>query len=380
MLKRLLASGTTESGKINRKEKRRRIKPSGMSGEKVTEERPASDDNLKIVEEGPGWRLFMERRTLTGCGVDRWRERKKGFSLSEKSTNGHENETMLTGGQEASSSTTSVVGRKRGPSRGATMLPNGEKRDVSANDLGQPNRGGKNHHKFISTLGVLTRTHIPIIYSKITDVTDEDIKNVIKGLEKGFYFPHVSEMYLRDRLATFWRNFKSDKYIKNVKGKILVLTKANNPEFVPIDDWHHFVDNCNSAAFQTASVRKSANRENLTTPAYVGRDSMAVIRHRRSVDKDRKGRLIGLGAGVCPTLLKKAKHLLIQNEDLRDTNIELAGKVDVLEKDLQKVKDTVNVLEAPNLHLNKKYILNGFSKVKVARGEVAFVDPTSPIH
>ncbi|KAF6152197.1 hypothetical protein GIB67_005307 [Kingdonia uniflora] len=328
---------------------------------------------------------------------------------------------------EASSSTTSVVGRKRGPSRGATMLPNGKKRDVSANDLGQPNRGDENHHKFISTFGVLTRTHIPIIYSKITDVPDEDIKNVMKGLEKGFYFPHVSKMYLRDRLATFWRNFNSDKYIKNVKGENPVLVKANNPEFVPIDDWHHFVDNCNNATFQAASVRNSANRENLTALACVGRDSMAVIRHRlekirkcerlnpeskttsvtdsvaKSDDKDRKGRLIGLGAGVCPTLLKKAKHLLIQNEDLRDTNIELAGKVDVLEKDLQKVKDTVNVLastsqggscstsqppsvpfqapiSAPNLHLNKKCMLNGFSEAKVARGEVAFVDPTTLIH
>ncbi|KAF6142123.1 hypothetical protein GIB67_037041 [Kingdonia uniflora] len=43
---------------------------------------------------------------------------------------------MLTRGQEASSSTTLVVGRKRDSSQGANMLPNGEKRYVSANDLG----------------------------------------------------------------------------------------------------------------------------------------------------------------------------------------------------------------------------------------------------
>ncbi|KAF6165646.1 hypothetical protein GIB67_008494 [Kingdonia uniflora] len=97
----------------------------------------------------------------------------------------HGNDTMLTRSQEASSSTTatSAVGRKRGHSRGATMLPNGKKRYVSENDMGQPNKGDKNHHKFISTLSVLTRTHIPIIYSKITDVPDEDIKIVMKGLE-----------------------------------------------------------------------------------------------------------------------------------------------------------------------------------------------------
>ncbi|KAF6140280.1 hypothetical protein GIB67_000328 [Kingdonia uniflora] len=105
---------------------------------------------------------------------------------------------------------------------------------------------------------------------------------------------------------------------------------------------------------EAASARNSVNRENLTALAYVGRGSMAVVPHRlerfffekirkcerlnpesktasvtdfvaKLVDKDRKGSLIGLGAGVCPTLLKKSKHLLIQNKDLRDINIELAG-------------------------------------------------------
>ncbi|KAF6134682.1 hypothetical protein GIB67_002083 [Kingdonia uniflora] len=250
---------------------------------------------------------------------------------------------------EASSSTTSVVGIKGGPSRGATMLPNGEKRDVSANDLGQP--------------------------TEITDVPDEDIKSVMKGLEKGFYFPHVSEMYLRDRLATFWRIFKSDKLQVCVTVLIDKILRHR----------------------RLKRIRKCErlNPESKTT-------SMTNF-VAKSVDKDRKGRLIGLGVGVCPTLLKKVKHLLIQNEDLCDTNIELAVKVDVLHKDLQKVKDTVNVLastsqggsrstsqppsvpfqapiSAPNLHLNKKCILNGFSEAKVARGEAAFVDPVTPIH
>ncbi|KAF6174808.1 hypothetical protein GIB67_042877 [Kingdonia uniflora] len=146
------------------------------------------------------------------------------------------------------------------------------------------------------------------------------------------------------------------------------------------------------------SARNSVNRENLTAPAYVGRDSMVV-----ATDKDCKGRLIGHGASDFPILPKKTKLLLIQNEDLLDTNIELADKVNVLEKDLQKVKDTVNVLAstfqggsystsqppsvpfqapmyAPNPHLNKKCTLNGFSKAKVAHGEVAFVDPATSIH
>ncbi|KAF6169951.1 hypothetical protein GIB67_034343 [Kingdonia uniflora] len=292
----------------------------------------------------------------------------------------HGNDTMLTGGQEASSSTTStsVVGRKWGPSREATMLSNDEKRYVSTNDLGQQKGDDKNHHKFISTLRILTRTHIPIIYSKIINVHDEDIKSIMKG-------------------------------------------------------------------FEAVSACNSANRENLTAPVCVGRDSMVVVRHRlanemilksdaqvprsdgfikahtksdkivqcptlvekirkcerlnpeskmtsmtdfvaKSVDKDHKGHLIGLGAGVCPTLLKKAKHLLIQNEDLCDTNIELAGKVDSTSQggSCSTSQPPSIPFQAPisalNPHLNKKCILNGFSKAKVAHGKVAFVDPAIPIH
>ncbi|KAF6155979.1 hypothetical protein GIB67_039310 [Kingdonia uniflora] len=50
MLKVLLVSGTTGSGKVA-KDKRRRVKPSRESGEKVAEGRSATVDDLKVVEE-----------------------------------------------------------------------------------------------------------------------------------------------------------------------------------------------------------------------------------------------------------------------------------------------------------------------------------------
>ncbi|KAF6155531.1 hypothetical protein GIB67_017886 [Kingdonia uniflora] len=50
MLKALSASGTTGSGEVA-KDKWRRVKPSGGLGEKVTEGRPVTIDNLKEVEE-----------------------------------------------------------------------------------------------------------------------------------------------------------------------------------------------------------------------------------------------------------------------------------------------------------------------------------------
>ncbi|KAF6153089.1 hypothetical protein GIB67_034811 [Kingdonia uniflora] len=105
---------------------------------------------------------------------------------------------------------------------------------------------------------------LPFVLNLEAPSSTTSIKGGKKGpsrgsqMKEGFYFPHVSEMYLRDKLATYWRNFKSGKYTKNVKGKNHVLVKANNPQFVPIDDWHRFVDNCNSAAFQAAIARNSA--------------------------------------------------------------------------------------------------------------------------
>ncbi|KAF6137229.1 hypothetical protein GIB67_030993 [Kingdonia uniflora] len=50
MLKALPASGTTGSGEVV-KDKRRRVEPSGESGEKVAEGRSAAVDDLKEVEE-----------------------------------------------------------------------------------------------------------------------------------------------------------------------------------------------------------------------------------------------------------------------------------------------------------------------------------------
>ncbi|KAF6160137.1 hypothetical protein GIB67_016573, partial [Kingdonia uniflora] len=97
---------------------------------------------------------------------------------------------------------------------------------------------------------------------------------------EGFYFSHLSEMYLGDKIVAFWRNFKSDKYTKSVKRKNPTFAKAWIPKFVHIDDWHRFADYCNSAAFQATSARNSANRENYISPACVSRDNMIVVRHR----------------------------------------------------------------------------------------------------
>ncbi|KAF6165400.1 hypothetical protein GIB67_018844 [Kingdonia uniflora] len=130
------------------------------------------------------------------------------------------------------------------------MLLNGEKKFVSTNYLGKPNKGDQNHHDLVTTLGVQTRIHIPIIYADIKAVPRDNIKNIMNHLE----------------------------------GKTPTVVKASVAlEFVNIDDWRTFVDYCNSAVFQALSEQNSANRKKLEAPACVDRNNMTVIRHNIEV-------------------------------------------------------------------------------------------------
>ncbi|KAF6135774.1 hypothetical protein GIB67_028630 [Kingdonia uniflora] len=119
----------------------------------------------------------------------------------------------------------------------------------------------------------------------------------------------------------------------------------------------------------------------------------------KTIYKDRKGRMISLGASVCPIILKKSKHFLKKNKDLRNTNLELTDEVNMFRKDLKEVKDNVKLrmgtscsssqptsvpcevpLSPPNPHLNKKCTLNNLIEARVACGEVVSIDPKVLIH
>ncbi|KAF6138760.1 hypothetical protein GIB67_040892 [Kingdonia uniflora] len=61
MLKALSASGTTGSSEVA-KDMRRRVKPSGESGEKVVKGRSTTVDYLKESKKGQSWRFFTEKK------------------------------------------------------------------------------------------------------------------------------------------------------------------------------------------------------------------------------------------------------------------------------------------------------------------------------
>ncbi|KAF6150985.1 hypothetical protein GIB67_016463 [Kingdonia uniflora] len=184
----------------------------------------------------------------------------------------------------SSSSSSTTMCEKRGRTRGPTLLlPDGQRRVVSVNHLGQPNKGDVNHANLVMSIGVLSRTHIPINCKTIKDVPSSDMKDIRNKLNDGFEMPHISEDYLREKILSSWRNFKTRLYNELVKDKNPDEVKAkldDVPDFVTPEEWNEFVDYRSTPKFQAISTRNTANRSKLIAPACVGRTSLAVIRHK----------------------------------------------------------------------------------------------------
>ncbi|KAF6169782.1 hypothetical protein GIB67_034174 [Kingdonia uniflora] len=92
------------------------------------------------------------------------------------------------------------------------------------------------------------------------------MKDIRNKLNDGFEIPHISEDYLRERILSSWRNFKTRLYNKLVKDK--------NPdeEKEKLDD--------------AISTRNTANRSKLISPACVGRTRLAMIRHKMTAERN----------------------------------------------------------------------------------------------
>ncbi|KAF6158216.1 hypothetical protein GIB67_015010 [Kingdonia uniflora] len=319
----------------------------------------------------------------------------------------------LTLATRSSSSLSTTVCKKRGHTRGPTLLlPDGQRRVVSVNHLGQPNNGDTNHADLVTSIGVLSRAHIPINCKTIKDVPSSDMKDIRSKLNDGFEMPHILEDYLRERILSFWRNFKTRLYNELVKDKNPDEVKAkldDVPDFVTPEEWNEFVDYRNTPEFQVVE-------RNLESDALVPRSDVYIKAHTKiddtvqnpdlvekirqyerenpeskttgindyvakKVRKDCKGRMIGFAGGVCLTLIKKSGHLLKQNEDLRVKNVELTNRCDIvlLSKFFAHYPRIVYAsgIKCDYLTTTRGTISTVFL---VACGEVAAIDPTSLIH
>lgn len=100
-------------------------------------------------------------------------------------------------------STTSCMKKKRGPSRGPSKPTDGKKRKVSTNEYGQPNSGDENYKALVTSIGIMARTHIPIIYKDFRDVPHSFIDRVIKNLKVIIYASIKSYLQLYFYILNF---------------------------------------------------------------------------------------------------------------------------------------------------------------------------------
>ncbi|KAF9621176.1 hypothetical protein IFM89_016670 [Coptis chinensis] len=104
--------------------------------------------------------------------------------------------------------------------------------------------------------------------------------------------------YTRQKLNEAWRNYKHKLYETFVEDEDPSLVKEVAPRNIPLEDWHKFVDYCNTDKFKAMSERNKMNREQQIMPSSLGRTSIAIASEqasfgeRYSESRDYKGRLL----------------------------------------------------------------------------------------
>ncbi|XP_058102407.1 uncharacterized protein LOC131246365 [Magnolia sinica] len=164
------------------------------------------------------------------------------------------------------------------------------KRVIRIIEFGQPNAGDANQIAFNSSIGVPTRTHIPITYTDFRQVPPQYIQRVSDILACSYEFQDNQKawpQYVRDRCIAAWKNFKNNLHKKHFKDKDPAVVKSYPaPIGVSIEDWMIFMDYCNTDKFKESSVRNASNRAKQVGPSTLGRRSMAATRHEMAIKRN----------------------------------------------------------------------------------------------
>ncbi|XP_058115276.1 uncharacterized protein LOC131258180 isoform X1 [Magnolia sinica] len=193
--------------------------------------------------------------------------------------------------EDARGRSSSSSSKKRGPTRGSELHERTSvKRVIGINEFGQPNIGDANQIAFNSSIGVLTRAHIPITYTDFRLVPPQYIQRVSDILACSYEFQDNQEAwspYIRDRCKAAWRNFKNTLHAKYIKDKDPAVVKSYPaPIGVPLEDWMIFVDYCNTNKFKESSVRNASNWAKQVGTSTLGRRSMAATRHEMAIERN----------------------------------------------------------------------------------------------
>ncbi|KAF9612410.1 hypothetical protein IFM89_039443 [Coptis chinensis] len=186
------------------------------------------------------------------------------------------------------------------------------------------------------------------------------------------------------------------------------LVKEVAPRNIPLEDWHKFVDYCNTDKFKAMSARNKPNHEQQIMPSSLGRTSVAIARNELALEKgipeseitrrhsiclftnqrklfhkagkitsrasvsrnmicprriamvvgpDKRGRFRGLGTGVCKTVLRKGDSLMKKNDGLMEANTLLERRIETMEANMD-AKMSRHMEEVRGLFMSQRGTLN----------------------
>ncbi|KAF9600493.1 hypothetical protein IFM89_009942, partial [Coptis chinensis] len=198
---------------------------------------------------------------------------------------------------------------KRGPSEGPKALPDGKKRKVSTNELGQPNGLDLDTRAFITGLGVNTRKYVPITYQNFRVVPIDYKKRVLSVLEAASKRNKANRSKLRAPNTFGRRSMAATWHVIAVENKFKSDLEVGRAE--------------------------------VYLRAHTKKDKTIQCPEIATLGKDKSGRMRGMGAGVSSTMVKKNCLGFKKNEELRCENTTTNSKLDRLETELQMVKDMI---------------------------------------
>ncbi|KAF9594977.1 hypothetical protein IFM89_035750 [Coptis chinensis] len=225
--------------------------------------------------------------------------------------------------------------------------------------------------------------------------------------------------YTRQKLNEAWRNYKHTLYKTFVEDEDPSLVKEVAPRNIPLEDWHKFVDYCNTDKFKAMSARNKLNHEQQIMPSSLGRTSVAIARNELALEKgipeseitradsymlihkpketvpqsqevlvtvlnsiknhisehpesqydlsgdaiatvvgpDKRGRFRGLGTGVCKTVLRKGDSLMKKNDGLMEANTLLERRIETIEANMD-AKMSRHMEEVRGLFMSQRGTFN----------------------
>ncbi|KAF9624636.1 hypothetical protein IFM89_012132 [Coptis chinensis] len=200
------------------------------------------------------------------------------------------NEDMGDDATNIPSSSVAATSKKRGPSIGIEEIE-GQPRPklvMQTNRKGQPVTPIDIVSEFGTRLGYIARRDFPVCYEDWRHIGKDLKDKVVKTLGRQFVFEYektIDTDYTRQKLNEAWRNYKHTLYETFVEDEDPSLVKEVAPRNIPLEDWHKFVDYCNTDKFKAMSARNKLNREQQIMPSSLGRTSVAIARNELALEK-----------------------------------------------------------------------------------------------